>query len=301
MKAIFDIGANKGQNLSYFLDKADIVIAIEANTNLVKQIKSDFKQFIDNEKLIVENVALIDDENVKNIDFYISKVNDVLSTLYPDDENVKNVDFYISKVNDVLSTLYPDDISKFYKQEVRCEKASLLINKYLKKYDISQIEYIKIDIEGADDVVLNDLLKNNILCENLSVECHKSEVLELLLNSKFKSFKFVEGGDVNFKRNIEITNKLNEKKIINFDIHSSGPYGDDIPGNYYKKNSILTYFLNKGLGWKDIHCSLKEKKYISKIKYKPEIHLQGFRYHLKNLLPTFIKAIRQRIYNVFNK
>ena len=277
MKAIFDIGANKGQNLSYFLDKADIVVAIEANINLVKQIKSDFKQFIDNKKLIVENVALIDDENIKNIDFYISKE------------------------DDVLSTLYPDDISKFYKQEVRCEKASLLINKYLKKYDISQIEYIKIDIEGADDVVLNDLLKNNILCENLSVECHKSEVLELLLNSKFKSFKFVEGGDVNFKKNIEITNKLNEKKIINFDIHSSGPYGDDIPGNYYKKNSILTYFLNKGLGWKDIHCSIKEKKYISKIKYKPEIHLQGFRYHLKNLLPTFIKAMTQRIYNIFNK
>ena len=39
MKAIFDIGANKGQNLSYFLDKADIVVAIEANINLVKQIK----------------------------------------------------------------------------------------------------------------------------------------------------------------------------------------------------------------------------------------------------------------------
>ena len=276
MKAIFDIGANKGQNLSYFLDKADIVIAIEANTNLVKQIKSDFKQFIDNEKLIVENVALTDDENVKNIDFYISKVNDVLSTLYPDDK------------------------SKFYKQEVRCEKASFLINKYLKKYDISQIEYIKIDIEGADDLVLNDLLKNNILCENLSVECHKSEVLELLLNSKFKSFKFVEGGDVTFKKNIEITNKLNEKKIINFDIHSSGPYGDDIPGDYYDKNSILTYFLNKGLGWKDIHCSLKEKKYFSKIKYKPGIYQQGFRYHLKKLLPSFIKAMRKKIYNVFN-
>jgi len=276
MRVIFDIGANKGQNLSYFLDKAAIVVAIEANINLVKKIKSDFKQFIDNERLIVENVVLIDDENVKNIDFYISKVNDVLSTLYPDDK------------------------SKFYKQEVRCEKASLLINKYLKKYDISQIEYIKIDIEGADDLVLNDLLKNNILCENLSVECHKSEVLELLLNSKFKSFKFVEGGDVTFKQNIEIINKLNEKKIINFDIHSSGPYGDDIPGDYYDKNTILTYFLNKGLGWKDIHCSLKEKKYFSKIKYKPEIHQQGFRYHLKKLLPSFIKAMRKKIYNVFN-
>ena len=277
MKAIFDIGANKGQNLSYFLDKADIVIAIEANTNLVKQIKSDFKQFIDNEKLIVENVALTDDENVKIIDFYISKE------------------------KDVLSTLYPDDISKFYKQEVRCEKASLLINKYLKKYDISQIEYIKIDIEGADKLILNDLLKNNILSENLSVECHEPEVLKLLLNSKFKSFKFVEGSDAIFKKNIEVINKLKKKYIINFDIHSSGPYGDDIPGNYYNKDSVLTYFLNKGLGWKDIHCSLKEKKYFSKIKYKPEIHQQGFRYHLKKLLPSFIKAMKKKIYNFSNR
>ncbi len=271
MKAIFDIGANKGQNLSYFLDKADIVIAIEANTNLVKQIKSDFKQFIDNERLIVENVALTDDENVKNIDFYLSKVNDVLSTLYPDDK------------------------SKFYKQEVRCEKASLLINNYLKNYDISQIEYIKIDIEGADQLVLKDLLKNNILCENLSVECHEVEVLELLLNSNFKSFKFLECGDVTLKKNIEIINKLNEKKIINFDIHSSGPYGDDIPGDYYDKNSILPYFLNNGLGWKDVHCSPKEKKYFSKIQYNPKTHQQGFRYHLKKILPSFIKAMRQRI------
>ena len=74
MKAIFDIGANKGQNLSYFLDKADIVVAIEANTNLVEKIKSDFKQFVDSEKLILENVVLTNDENIKNIDFYIHKI-----------------------------------------------------------------------------------------------------------------------------------------------------------------------------------------------------------------------------------
>ncbi len=136
MKIIFDIGANKGQNLNYFLDKADIVVAFEANSNLVEKIKSDFKEFIDNKKLIVENIALIDDENIKKIDFYISKV------------------------NDVLSTLYPDDISKFYKQEVRCQKASVLIKRYLKNYNISEIEYIKIDIERADTLVLNNLLKN---------------------------------------------------------------------------------------------------------------------------------------------
>ena len=56
MKVIFDFGANNGQNLNYFLEKADIVIAVEANTNLVKEIKSNFKQFIDSKKLIVENI-----------------------------------------------------------------------------------------------------------------------------------------------------------------------------------------------------------------------------------------------------
>ena len=59
-------------------------------------------------KLIIENVALTNNENIKQIDFYISKV------------------------DDVLSTVYPDDINKFYKQQVRCDKASLLIQKYLK-------------------------------------------------------------------------------------------------------------------------------------------------------------------------
>ena len=116
------------------------------------------------------------------------------------------------------------------------------------------------------------------------------------LNKSLKSIS----KNTKFKKNIEVMTKYNNKKKINFDIHSSGPYGDDIPGDYYGKNSILTYFLNNGLGWKDIHCSPKEKKYFSKIKYKPEIHQQGFRYYLKKILPSFIKAMRQRIHNVFN-
>ena len=57
MKIIFDIGANKGQNLNYFLDKADIVVAFEANSNLAQKIKSDFKQFIDNKRILIVNTS----------------------------------------------------------------------------------------------------------------------------------------------------------------------------------------------------------------------------------------------------
>ena len=39
MKIIFDIGCNEGQNLKYFLKKADVVVGIEANPYLIDQIK----------------------------------------------------------------------------------------------------------------------------------------------------------------------------------------------------------------------------------------------------------------------
>ena len=67
MKIIFDIGANKGQNFNYFFEKADIVIAFEANTILVEKIRLDFKEFIDNKKLIIENIALTEDKNIEKI------------------------------------------------------------------------------------------------------------------------------------------------------------------------------------------------------------------------------------------
>ena len=277
MKIIFDIGANKGQNFKYFFKKADIVIAFEANIILVEKIRLDFKEFIDNKKLVIENIALNDDEKIEKIDFFISKTDDVKSTLYPHDKN------------------------KFYKKEVKCKKASSLIKKYLQKYDISEIEYIKIDIEGADKLILRDLLQNNILAKNLSVECQDPEVIELLLKSPYKSFKFFKGKDMTFKKNIEITTKNNNKKIINFDKESSGPFGDDIPGNYYDKNSILPYFLNNGLGWIDTHCSYEKKNNLQTIKDVHKINQTGFKYHLKNILPSLIKSLKQRILKILIK
>lgn len=34
-KIIFDFGGNNGQNLSYFLEKAEIVVCVEANKILI--------------------------------------------------------------------------------------------------------------------------------------------------------------------------------------------------------------------------------------------------------------------------
>ena len=277
MKIIFDIGANNGQNFDYFLEKVDVVIAIEANTNLVSDIKSKFKHYIDQGRLIIENIALNDNENIKETYFYLPK----------------------SRGNDYTGSLFPDSPENFIKQKIKCQTASSLIKKYLKIYKISEIEYVKIDAEGSDKLILNDLFKNNVIANNLSVECHDPEIIELLLKSDYKSFKFVKGGNTYFTKNVEISTKF-KKKIINFDKHSSGPYGDDIPGDYYDKKSILTYFLNNGLGWKDVHASLDEKNNLQNIKYLYGTHQKGFIHHLRNLLPSFTESLKKK-YTIFKR
>ena len=126
MKIIFDIGANNGQNFDYFLEKADVVVAIEANTYLVSNIKSKFKHYIDQGRIIIENIALNDNKNIKETYFYIPK----------------------SRGNDYAGSLFPKNLKNFTKQKIKCQTASSLIKKYLKIYNISEIEYIKIDTEG---------------------------------------------------------------------------------------------------------------------------------------------------------
>jgi FkbM family methyltransferase len=271
MKVIFDLGCNLGQNINYFKKKSDVVIAVDANKELCNQIRIKYSNLISKKKLFVENVALSNTK--KKIDFYIQENNVMSSLIKPNN----------------------DEISKIVK--VKSIKVSELINFYKKKLKFKNPEYIKIDLEHIDHVILEDILKNKITPKYLSVECHNEKVLRLIVNSNFKSFKFIKGEDVGTKlKKIKITDKYKNNFFFEFDKHSSGPYGDDIPGDYYEKKSILPYFFLNGLGWTDLHCSSLKKVRYKNIVYKniPK-NLEGFRYHLKMLLPKFFIAIKNRI------
>jgi len=74
MRIIFDLGANKGQNLDYFLTNSELVVANEPNPDLCKLIHSRFSSEISDGKLFVENVCLVD-RNLSGsfVNFYINK------------------------------------------------------------------------------------------------------------------------------------------------------------------------------------------------------------------------------------
>lgn len=64
-KVIIDFGANKGQNINYYLLKADIVVCVEANPKLVKEIQKNFSNHIRNKKLFIENVVVVGEKKAK--------------------------------------------------------------------------------------------------------------------------------------------------------------------------------------------------------------------------------------------
>ena len=267
MKIIFDIGCNEGQNLEYFLNKADYVVGIEANPFLINNIRKKFKKDLRKKKLFLENIAL-SEKNTNSI-------------------------FYINKKKNYLSQLEkPKNISNYKKINIKTKVTSQIIKKYLKKLKLKNIEFIKIDIETSSEKVFDDLLRNKILPKFLSIEAQSPKILELILKSPYKSFKFLNGKDIGTKlKKLNIIDKNKNKTKFNFKIHSAGPYGIDIPGRYYDKSSLVNYFINNGFGWKDVNCYISHVTKYDKIKYNFDIHNQGFRYHFKKLITKFTRLI----------
>jgi FkbM family methyltransferase len=159
MKIIYDFGANNGDDIPYYLTKADKVVAIEANPQLADLIKDRFK---DNSRVIVENCAAVTNYE-RTIDFYICSDHVRSRITEPDEEGYSLV-------------------------KVPARNAVEIIKKHGKPY------YIKIDIEFHDHIILEYLLKNDIKPPYISVEAHTIEVFcHLVTLGKYNKFKLIEG------------------------------------------------------------------------------------------------------------
>ena len=228
-KIIYDLGANNGDNISYYLMKSDLVVAVEANPKLCKQITDKFKEEILKGRLVVENFIITVDRDDDEKDFYIHKDADVLSQFPEPNKEL---------------------INHFIKTKLPSKNLIELIKKYGSPY------YIKIDVENYDYKILSEIFKKNIYPNYFSVECYNSEIFHEIVNNKnYNSYKIVCGSNVNqkYKNNVLFLGK--DKIKYSFPAHSAGPFGNDIHGKWLsRKNFILLYSL-RNTTWIDIHCS----------------------------------------------
>jgi len=234
VRTIYDIGSNNGSDIPYYILKADKVVAVEANPDLCEYISNKYSREVQSGVLVVENCAVTDGHS-GSIDFYIHKTNHVLSSL-----------------------IAPNTHAPSYNQdewELRKVTATPIVD-IIKKH--GQPYYIKVDIEGHDEAILNSLVKAGIKPPFISAESHTIGVFALLSEQfNYNSFKLLDGFTVNkvySKR--KIFSHIHGTNIeYSFPFHSAGPFGNDIDGPWLNKSTLLKLIALQELGWKDIHAT----------------------------------------------
>lgn len=215
-KLIFDLGANRGQNLKYYLSHADKVVAVEANPDLVKDINLLFANDIATGRLVVINKC-ISEENLPNsiVDFYVNRFDSGLSRFTP-------------------PKYHPEDFNVI---QIESVTYSQLLS------DFGQPEFVKIDLEGYDKILLNNLIDNDLLPAYLSTEnCGLQILNKLIASGKYNCFNIVSF--YNYEDHyIKTTNK------------TAGPFGDDIKSPWLSKQDILELYSKMPGSWFDLHAT----------------------------------------------
>jgi FkbM family methyltransferase len=262
-KIIYDLGANVGDNIPYYLKKGDLIVAVEANPILADEIKLRFNKEIQDGRLVVEAFVLTTSRSGANVPFYIHNEGHVLSQFpKPDDK----------------------DISKF----TQIFLPSINIVDLIKKH--GEPFYIKVDIEHYDAIILSEIFRNNIRPSFISAESHSIDVFcTLVSEGHYQAFNLVDGFTMHHHYANADINDGNEK--FNFPKYSSGPFGEDLKDNWMTADNFYLYLANEGLGWKDIHAT-------NLIKADPQIKIKPMTYARKMVLKKITPKLLRPFFNL---
>jgi FkbM family methyltransferase len=163
-RLIYDIGFHNGDDSAYYLSQGFRVLAVEANPILAAQGRKRFASEIAVGHLTILNVAAWQKSDVKLI-FYINDTDSGWSSLDP--ERGKEGGKY---------------------QEVEISTVSIA-----DLFDRNGVPwYLKIDIEGTDEIVIRGLPRNGRVPRYLSFELnHGCRATELLSSFGYNAFKLI--------------------------------------------------------------------------------------------------------------
>jgi FkbM family methyltransferase len=228
-KIIYDFGANNGDDIPYYLKKADLVVAVEANPSLCREIEARFPDVIRDGRLRVENCVVAGEGSRPEVNFYLHKRHHVLGQFPEPDASV---------IGDFEKVLLP----------------STTVTQIVAKHGAPY--YIKIDIEHYEEVILKELFRNGVKPGYISAEAHSIQVFALMAGmGEYSAFKLVDGETVAKKYKNHAIRVGEVLEPYSFPAHSAGPFGDDIAGEWMNADDLFEVLAKEGLGWKDIHAT----------------------------------------------
>lgn len=216
---IFDVGMHSGLDTRFYLGKGFRVVAVEANPALAENARSAFRAEIDAGRLVIVQKAIA--ANDGTVRFHVNLRNPEWSTISRSRADRNSSEGFGSETIEVPSV-----------------RLDTLLERYGTPY------YLKIDIEGADAVCLQQLQGRTEQPRHLSVECSAVDfeetfaLLAMLYSSGYRRFKLLNQ-DLNSR--IRLPSPPREGRYFDYKFvrGTSGPFGEETPGVWKGVQGLL--------------------------------------------------------------
>jgi FkbM family methyltransferase len=209
---IFDVGCNNGQDAEFYLRKGFRVIGVEANPALCSDLKNRFSAQIDDGTFVLIDKAIAEHDG--EVQFFVNEKADIWGTIRADQAD-RNAAMGAPSTKIVVPSI----------------TFASLIERFGVPY------YLKIDIEGADLLCLEGLVKFRERPKFVSFENEQSNLLEcfeglnLLKKLGYARFQIV---DQSLIPEQSPPNPSREGVYSNyrFDLGATGLFGRELPGKW---------------------------------------------------------------------
>lgn len=231
-RLIADLGMNNGDDTGFYLRKGFQVVALEANPALCKAATARFAGEIASNKLAIVNAAIWDRSG--------------------------EVTFHVNLDNDHWSSIETGWAGRDNSLTQPITVRSMTLGDLFAEHGVPY--YLKIDVEGVDLQVLEQLTELDPLPARVSVEdCRFGfQYLEILRAAGYNGFKLLDQSTVP-----DLTDPTSDAA---FPKGASGPLGDDIAGDWMPYEDIVELYattvrdregnrLAERTHWWDIHAA----------------------------------------------
>jgi FkbM family methyltransferase len=221
---VYDVGLHRGEDTDFYLRKGYRVIGIEAHPGLVANAAIRFQEAITDGRLHIVSGAIAPKSAGNKLNFYANRDQSVWGTIIPE---------WKSR-NDRLGS--PSDQISVNRIEI--------IELY-RTYGIPF--YLKVDIEGVDCFVLEQLRAFEDRPQYVSLESEKIDFgqltaeMELLKGLGYGKFQVVQQETIPGTKIVSATLDGEGFEYV-FEAHSSGPFGDDLPSPWLSYDEALELY-----------------------------------------------------------
>jgi FkbM family methyltransferase len=209
-ETVFDVGLHNGADTDYYLKKGFAVVAFEADADHVARCGARFAEEIACERLRIVEGAIASAGAGQHVTFY---------------KNLTKTDW------GTIEKKWADRNSKLDTEIVTVKVPRVDMDEAFNTFGVPH--YLKIDIEGADRLILRSLEGQRKRPLFISIESEKSdwgrlvEEMEILRALGYRKFRPVQQSTIPGAR-ITARTLSGQEFTYKFSRHSSGPFGDDV-------------------------------------------------------------------------